>query len=118
EDRRKVDHEANYRTGARRLAQQISKVDRADPPITRDEARRLLIDLRERVIQRAFPDADRAKGLLRRGLLEILLDELPTTKEEWIACIPADEREDTDRRQLRYLDDVQNTAPSRTVAIG
>ena len=60
----------------------------------------------ENAIRNAFPDLDGAKSMLRRGLLEIVVDRLPTSVDEWSACIPADERQATDQRQLRFLEDV------------
>lgn len=85
---------------------QQSQTEFQDSPITRDEARRLLIAFREHITRRDFPDSDRAKGLLRRGLLESLLEYLPTSMQEWLAWIPEDERQSIDQRQLRYLNDV------------
>ena len=76
-----------------------------EPLLTKDEAKRLLHTLREQIM-RDFPNSDRSKGLLRRGLVEILLDELPTNTEEWNACVPDEERQDIDHRHLRYLEGV------------
>ena len=84
----------------------IPQAGSVTPLITREEARRLLVDMREKTIARDFPDSDRTKGLLRKGLLELLLDELPKDIDEWTACIPEDERQTIDRRHLRYLDKV------------
>jgi very-short-patch-repair endonuclease len=80
--------------------------DAVEPRITVDEAKQRLIDLRERLIAREFPDSDRRKGLLRRSMIDMLLARRPTNQNEWVARIPAYERQLTDGRQLVYLDRV------------
>jgi very-short-patch-repair endonuclease len=75
-------------------------------PITRDEARQLLVKLRDQTIRSSLPDSDRARGLLRKAVLQLVLEHLPTSLEEWSACIPDDQRQTIDQRQLHYLEDV------------
>ena len=72
--------------------------------LTLDEARTQLIELRERGIKPAYPDADPTRGLLRKNLLDAVLRYRPTTRVEWDARIPKTLRVVTDERQLEYLD--------------
>ena len=74
------------------------------PRLTLDEARKQLMELRERVIKPAYPDVDPARGLLRKNLLEAVLRYRPTTRMQWDARIPKTLRVATDERQMEYLD--------------
>ena len=67
--------------------------------LTREETRTALVVLRER-IEREFPDADPARGLLRQSMIEELLRRRPTGTTEWTAKIPAELRQATDSVQL------------------
>lgn len=72
-----------------------------------EQVRRGLIDLRENMIKPAFPQADAAKGLLRKSMLDILLRERPQTYADWIVAVPAHLRNETDPAQIkRFLEDV------------
>jgi len=74
--------------------------------ITVDEARRQLIDLRERVLRREFPAVEPTRGLLRKTMLDALLRQRPTSKDEWVKRIPSYLREAVDEKQLRFLPEV------------
>lgn len=71
-----------------------------------EEARKQLIDLRENVIKREFPDLAPERGLLRKNMIDFLLEKRPTNRKEWLACIPLSLRENTDGRQMKYIDQV------------
>ncbi len=72
-----------------------------------DEAHRLLIKLRDVEIKRFFPDVRPEHGILRRTMLQTLLDTGVASREEYDELIPADLKRMTDRRQLEvYLDPV------------
>jgi hypothetical protein len=71
-----------------------------------EEARKQLIDLRENVIKREFPDSAPEMGLLRKNMIDFLLEKLPINRKEWLAYIPLSLRENTDGRQMKYLDQV------------
>jgi hypothetical protein len=53
------------------------------PFLSPDNARRLLLDLRENGVKLAFPAADPARGLLRKSMLDELIRKRPTTAEEF-----------------------------------
>ncbi len=79
------------KAGATRVPEQLS----------RDQARDELIDLRENKIKVAYPDADPARGLLRKSMLDELLRKCPTDSEEFLQMIPMDLRQNTDADQLK-----------------
>lgn len=64
------------------------------------DARARLIDLRER-IQAEHPDRDRAKGLLRKSMLEELLRKRPANEEAFRRQIRRDLREATNGEDLK-----------------
>lgn len=68
--------------------------------LSAQDARQILIDLREKVIKHKFSDVDPAKGILRRSLLEQLLKSRPTSISEFQQKIPINLRSVTDGRQL------------------
>jgi len=74
--------------------------------ITVDEARRQLIDLRERVLRREFTTVEPTRGLLRKTMLDAVLRHRPTSKDEWVGRIPSYLREAVDEKQLRILPEV------------
>jgi hypothetical protein len=69
-----------------------------------EEVRKQLIDLRENVIKKEFPDSAPEMGLLSNNMIDFLLEKLPTNRKEWHACIPLSLRENTDGRQMKYID--------------
>jgi very-short-patch-repair endonuclease len=70
-----------------------------------DSLRKTLIDLREHEIKPSFPESPPEHGLLRKTLLEELLNSRPKTREEWFRKIPSYLRSDTDSKQVaKYLD--------------
>jgi very-short-patch-repair endonuclease len=71
--------------------------------ISVDQARAELVDLRERVIKPAFPDADPTRGLLRKTMLDELLRKRPTDQEEFLVEIPMQLRTGTDSAQLKMF---------------
>lgn len=73
---------------------------RADE-LSRDQARAELIDLRENVIKAELPDADPARGLLRKSMLDELIRKRPTSRGEFLGKIPIELRENTDAEQLK-----------------
>jgi very-short-patch-repair endonuclease len=74
---------------------------RASGALTKEEARQLLIALRDREIYAEQPDADRTHGLLRQSMLEALLKARPRNLVEFAERIPAAIREKTDPDQVR-----------------
>ncbi len=69
--------------------------------MTADKARIALIELREREIKPNHPDADPARGLLRKSMIEELLRTKPTTEAEFHVRIRQDLREATDGEQFQ-----------------
>lgn len=77
------------------------------PGLSIDEAREELIRLRELDIKQRFANADPAKGLLRKSMLDKLLSVRPRTPEAFRATIPLYLRDSTDSRQVaEYLEKV------------
>ena len=70
--------------------------------ITADDARRQLIDLRERVLRPQFLDVDPTRGLLRKTMLDAFLRYRPVSMEDW-PHVPSYLRDAVDERQLRFL---------------
>ncbi len=66
-----------------------------------EQARTQLVDLRERTIKAAFPDADPMRGFLRKTMLDELLRKRPTDLDEFRQMIPLDLRERTDAEQVK-----------------
>jgi very-short-patch-repair endonuclease len=81
-------------------------VEESRPPsstdsfISVDRARQQLIRLREGSLQRRFRDSPRDQGLLRRSMLEALLNSKPTSKEQFQRDIPQSLRFNTDSQQI------------------
>ncbi len=69
--------------------------------MTADKARIALIELREREIKPNHPDADPARGLLRKSMIEELLRARPTTEAEFRVRVRQDLREATDGEQFQ-----------------
>jgi very-short-patch-repair endonuclease len=65
------------------------------------DARDLLIELRESEIKQKFADSDPSKGLLRKSMLDYLLKHKPASLEEFQSKLPQSLRGDTDGRQLK-----------------
>ena len=74
--------------------------------LSQEDARKLLINLREHVIDEELPDSDRSKGLLRKQMLDVLLQDFPTVMDEFHARVPLFLRETIDLQQIKYLPDV------------
>lgn len=79
----------------------VSGRKRAVDELSRDEAREALIDLRENAIKVAFPEADPARGLLRKSMLDELLRKRPRDAGEFLGKIPMELRQNTDADQLK-----------------
>ena len=73
--------------------------------ISADQARSMLVDLRERVIKPKYPDSDPARGLLRKGMLDELLRKRPTDIDEFRTSIRLELREATDASQVKEFGD-------------
>lgn len=71
--------------------------------ISVDQARAQLIDMRERMIKPAFPDADPTRGLLRKTMLDELLRKRPADQGEFLVEIPMHLRTATDAAQLKMF---------------
>ena len=69
--------------------------------LSQDQARAELIDLRENTIKATFVDADPARGLLRKSMLDELLRKRPKDHQEFLAKIPMELRQNTDPEQLK-----------------
>lgn len=69
--------------------------------LSQDQARAELIDLRENTIKATFPEADPARGLLRKSMLDELLRKRPKDSGEFLAKIPIELRQNTDAEQLK-----------------
>ena len=85
----------------------LAAARRENRSLTAEEARHELVQLREGVINKEFPNVDRTRGLLRKSMLDALLRLKPNTREQWLARVPFDLRTATDPEQVgRYLDTV------------
>ena len=73
--------------------------------ISADEAREELESLRGTLAE-TFADVPPEEGILRSELLEYLLRERPTTREEWLRKIPLDLRIETAPEHMVILDDI------------
>ena len=74
-------------------------------PLTVEEARNELIDYRERVISKSHPLSPLSRGILRKTMLELLLNLRPTTREQFRTRIPEIYKEQTEEVQIgRHLD--------------
>lgn len=80
-------------------------VNGAADSLTKEEARQLLIALRDREIYQQWPDADRTRGLLRQSMLDVLLRTRPQTFDDYDARIAIALREKTDAEQVRTYGD-------------
>lgn len=69
---------------------------RINDRLSQDQARAELIDLRENTIKVQFPDADPARGLLRKSMLDELLRKRPQDRGEFLTKIHLDLRQNTD----------------------
>ena len=69
--------------------------------MTADKARSALIELREQEIKPNYPDADPARGLLRKSMIDELLRAKPTTEAEFRVRVRRDLREATDGEQFQ-----------------
>jgi very-short-patch-repair endonuclease len=75
--------------------------------ISKEEARRQLVELRENVIKLEMPNVSPTEGFLRKSLLDALLDKLPIDMEEFRQRIPLGLRDTTNAEQVgRYRDRV------------
>jgi very-short-patch-repair endonuclease len=94
------------RTGLPLKRRDRSALDADNAALTREESRAALVVLRER-IDVEWPEADPARGLLRRAMLDELVRKRPTDADEWRTKIPLDLRQGTDGEQFkRYAEDV------------
>jgi very-short-patch-repair endonuclease len=68
--------------------------------ITAEQARGMLIDLRDNTIRPAFPDSDLTEGFLRKAMLDALLSRRPKNMEEFRREIPLKLRDKLDTNQF------------------
>lgn len=68
--------------------------------ISEDVARARLIELRETEIKPTFPNAKSTAGILRKTLLERLIDEAVESEEDFERLIPREVRVATDPDQI------------------
>lgn len=72
--------------------------------LTVQEARQNLIEFREQVIARHYPNTPPGACILRDEMIEALLRYRPRDRGEWLGRIPFDLRIDTDGEQMQFLD--------------
>jgi hypothetical protein len=88
-----------------RVSEKSEPPSNTDSLISVDRARQQLIRLREGSLQRHFRDSPRNQGLLRRSMLEALLNSRPSSKEQFQRDIPESLRLNTDPQQIEeFLD--------------
>lgn len=90
-------------TGAEQLDiefQEESLDDVDDRFITAEQARDMLIDIRENKIKIAFPDSDPTEGFLRKSMLDALLQYRPKNSDEFRLKIRLDLREKMNTQQF------------------
>ena len=88
-------------TGIELRQNAIEDARRPTGRISVDQARALLVDLREREIKTKFPDADPTRGFLRKSMLDELLKKRPLDLDEFRRVIKLEMREATDIVQVR-----------------
>lgn len=72
--------------------------------INEDAARQLLVRLREEEIKVTFPNTPPTAGVLRKSLLERLIDEAVESEADFVRLIPREVRTATDKDQIEaYL---------------
>ncbi|HYW07619.1 MAG TPA: hypothetical protein VE913_11720 [Longimicrobium sp.] len=71
-----------------------------------EEARALLIEMRDERIHPAHPQAPAGADILREAMLDALLRHRPVSRAEWMDRIPLDLRLDTDPDQMNHLDEI------------
>ena len=78
------------------------------PPdtLTPDEARHLLLRLREEVILPRHPSVPRNRGILRKAIVDALLRHLPEDRAEWEAYLPDEALETIAPEHLEFLDEI------------
>jgi len=86
-------------------------VDEEPPPgtkrkLNKDEAKQLLIKLRDEVIYEKIPDIDRSRGILRKKMINCLLINAPTTMDEFESLVPFVLKDKIDPRQNIYLEEI------------
>lgn len=69
--------------------------------MTDTDLRRALTAYRERVLYADREPRDRRRGLLRRAMIDHLIEWKPTTTREWLAELPSDLAAQTDPREFR-----------------
>lgn len=74
--------------------------------LTKEDAREQLIRLREERILPLINGADPEACILRPAMINAFLRFLPEDEEEFLTEIPLALREQTDRRQMRYLGEI------------
>ncbi|PWG03512.1 hypothetical protein [Sphingosinicella humi] len=73
--------------------------------VTADEARQILIRLRDEEMKPSFPLVSPTMGILRRAMMQSLLEEGVSSREEYARLVPADLRAATDKTHVAaYLD--------------
>ena len=88
-----------------RVAEESGPPSSTDSLISVDRARQQLIRLREGSLRRRFRDSPRDQGLLRRSMLEALLNSRPSSKEQFQMDIAQSLRLNTDPQQIdEFLD--------------
>jgi hypothetical protein len=102
-------------TEIQRLLQSVKQVIDQDPDVRkeREQMKRVkslrdrLIDFRENILKREFPNSDPKKGLLRDALLSEFVKHRPPNREEWFRIIPAQLRTATEGKQIaQFLNSV------------
>jgi very-short-patch-repair endonuclease len=74
--------------------------------LTLEQARALLVELRESRIRPAAPDSSLQACILRDVMVDALLRYRPLDRTEWQDRIPLNLRLDTEPEQTRYLDEI------------
>jgi len=67
----------------------------------RRELKRTLVDYRETVLVKRYPQTLREHGILRRNMIDAILENMPESGVEFMKLIPAYLLRATDRDQLR-----------------
>lgn len=101
--------QSRHEYGERSESDLVESAARTKKTISVEEARQLLINLREKQIRPEFPEIDPSHGLLRKTMLDAFLRLRPTSLEQFTAVIPAAMRTSTDSRHLKFLPQVFET---------
>ncbi|MBI5636962.1 MAG: AAA family ATPase, partial [Nitrospinae bacterium] len=103
--------EQKYESEAKEIKQIVDEVDQQESAIEKfisenKGLRERLVKYDREVIQRELPNTPENQRLLRPAMLDVFLEKKPTSKSEFLECIPGYLRQSTAATEGRYLEHV------------